>query len=495
MKKKFLIVAILAAVTALVLFGIFYGVYKNKLSGTDHFTKNREAFINNSQGGMSQNDRGKTFDKLVALGADGATMQYVPDSSEYVRDARTVYWIFPQWEPGAQRKVEGADPDSFAVLSGSGRMIARDRAHVYITGDPIEGADPKTFAGVGHSAYYHDSQSVFYKEEVNTRSDYRYRLRVIPGADPKTIRPLTDDVRYRSSQAGITIVIDDSFIYLRGEPVPGLDAKTFQLVAGGPYFSDRYATYFFNGEKGASIIPLAPTSTIRIFTNDSVGGGYVAIGNKMFMGTTTIDSADPSSFKIFDAEMQSGEKVRGDCGGNTACPYAADNHFVYYYGKKIPGADPHTFMPIGYGLLHNKGKDPGSAQPRYARDRSRVYYLGTIVDGADPDTFIPILSGEYYSEYGRDAQAVYWQSKIIFGADPNTFYAFDGQQPYEGCGAGRYSADATFAYYQNRRISDVDLKTFKVVIGAGDYAEDALQFYRGGSSANRKEYKECDYGG
>lgn len=489
MKKIFLI----AATIILGLLWIFYGIHK--FSWVDRVAKNREAIMNNSQGGMNQGERKKTFDKLVALGADGATIQYVPDSSEYVRDAHAVYWVFPQWVPGAQRKVEGADPDSFTVLSASNRIIARDRSHVYITGDLVAGADPKTFVGVGHSDYYHDSQSVFYKEEVDTRNDYRYRLRVIPGADPKTIRPLTDDVRYRSSQAGITMAVDDSSVYLRGERVPGFDAKTFQLVAGGPYFSDKYATFFFNGYKDAPIIFLAPTSTIRIFTNDSMNGGYVAIGKKMFMGTTTIDGADTSSFKVFDAEMQYGEKNREDCSWTTVCPYTADNQFVYYYGKKISGADPHTFTPIGYGLLHNKGKDPMSAQPRYARDSSHIYYLGTIVDGADPGTFTPILSGGYYYEYGRDAQGVYWQSKPIIGADPNTFHIFDGQQPYESCGAGRYGADANFVYYQDRRIPDADPKTFKVVIGAEDYAEDAQHFYRGGSPADRKEYKDCDYGG
>ncbi|MFZ2303321.1 MAG: DKNYY domain-containing protein [Minisyncoccia bacterium] len=420
---------------------------------------------------------------LEPLGADAKTLSY--SSDHYVRDASSVYWVFAK-----VHKIEGADPLSFSVFKEYGDILARDRTHVYMTSNVAPNAHPDTFTAVSapdgpNNGYFKDDETVFYKELVSNVGDYSYRLREIPDADPRTIRSL-------NKLSTDTLAADDKHVYVRGEPVSGLDGKTFSAVSE-PYFTDINGTYFFSRITQGDILFLAPTSKTRVLTNNYLSGGYVITGNQVILGTTTINNANANTFHILDSEIKnSSTSNRGPCTGS--CFYAADKDAVYYKTQKIAGADPKTFDLIGYGLLHGLGKDPGDAQPVYGRDSRHVYYLGEEVVGADPKTFTPIISGGYYYEYGKDDFAVYWKSKRIEYADPKTFRPLGGQQPYEGCGTGRYGVDATSAYYQNMRIEGADVKTFKVLSGDGSYAEDAQNFYKGFQPADKKEFRDCEYG-
>jgi hypothetical protein len=483
----------LAAVAVIILIVLVFGVVlykiqnrqqKNGIGNKTEITDSKPFMVNRNDPVMVK----MLFNRLKELGADESSLRYVSTStSNYVRDNHNVYWVFV-----TLRKVEGADADSFIVLEKySGGTLGRDRSHIFITGDMVPNANPDTFSniGIGYevSPYYRDDKTVFYKEMVNTRTDYRYAFREVAGADPKTIRPL-------SLPTGI-VTADDNNVYMNGKLVHGIDGKTFTTATSSPYAYDIHGTYFFSGfsiRETPELLLISSSSDIRIFTNDSRSGGYVAIGDKMFFGTTTLDGADPETFYIFDAELQLGDINHTKC--VSYCPYAKDASSVYYFGKKIIGADATTFTPIGYGLLHNQGRDPGSAQPSFASDNTHIYYLGEVVEGADPKTFTPILSGGYRYEYGKDADYVYWRTKRIENADPKTFQPLKWQQPYEGCAAGRYGTDATGVYYQNKRIEGADLKTFKAVVGEEDYAEDANHFYKKDKPASREEFKECSYG-
>lgn len=446
--------------------------------------RNRAAFIdfvNNSQG--TSVNPAALFDRLVAQGADPATIQVVPGSTNYIRDAKSVYWIFP-----SIRKVEGADPNSFKLWEDHWSNIGVDRTHLYITGVLAEGVDPKTFVRVGKTQYFHDDHSVFYEVAVDVMNDYRYGLRKIVGADPTTIHAFTNEVTY--DQAADLLVADAAHVYLRGEVLPDIDAKTFHLLASR-YFADKNATYFFNGDIDTIPTRIAPAGTFRVVTTL----GYIAIGDQMFFGTTTMSGADPASFHVFDNEVHYGDQTREVC--KDSCPYAADAGAVYYAGKKINGADPRSFELVGYGLLQGKGKDASASQPEYGRDAQHVYFLGEQVQGADPETFTPLVSGGYYYEYGRDAQHVFWQVSEIVGADPTTFHIFEGQQPYEGCDAGPYSADAHSVYWQSKQVVGADPATFKPLIGDGGYGRDKNGVWKGTvfqPSLTKDFMPECNYG-
>jgi hypothetical protein len=432
----------------------------------------------------------RLFDRLDELGANRSSLRLISqdnsDAKNYARDDRNVYWTFIN-----PRKIEGADADSFAIWDQNG-IIARDRNHIYITGDMAPEANPDTFAAVSNKyrngPYYHDDKYVFYTEVVDNRSDYRYRLKNIENADTHTFQSILFAMGDLAS--------DDERVYLNGKQVDGIDGKTFSVTESSPYMQDKNGTYFFSLNSGnkSEFIFLNPSSDIQVFTNDTQSGGYVAIGDKMYFGTTTIYGADPKTFYVFDAELQQGEVTRTKCINADYCPYAKDASAVYFFGRKIAGADPNNFTPIGYGLLHNMGKDPGNAQPKYASDGRQIYFLDRIVEGADSRTFTPVLSGGYYYEYGKDEHYVYWRNKRIESADPATFKPVDGQQPYEGCGAGSYGVDKAGVYFQDKLISGADPKTFKAIIGDGSYGEDASRFYKENRPTDRSYFVECNYG-
>lgn len=440
---------------------------------------NRALFVDRaieSQG--SSTNPGALFDKLVTLGADPTTIRYVPGSREYMRDAKSVYWVFP-----SPRKVEGADANSFRLLADDvyRSNIAVDRAHLYITGVLAEGVDPKTFIRVGGTQYFHDEQSVFYEVKIDVIKDYRYGLRKIAGAETKTIHAVASEAGYQPTDL---LVADAAHVYLRGEPLPGIDAKSFHLVTSR-YFADKNGTYVFSGIDEI-LSRIGPAGNFRTLTTL----GYFTIDEQMYFGTTTIPGGDPTSFHVFDNEVHYGDRTREVC--KYICSYAADAGAVYYDGKNIYGADPSSFELIGYGLLQNKGKDPSDSQPEYARDAQHVYFIGKLVAGADPRTFTPLASGGYFYDYGRDAWHVYWMDKEIVGADPTTFRIFGGQQPYEGCGVGPYSADARTVYFETNQIIGADPSTFKPIIH--DYGRDKNGVWKGTFLQLSDSTPECNYG-
>jgi hypothetical protein len=57
-------------------------------------------------------------------------------------------------------------------------------------------------------------------------------------------------------------------------------------------------------------------------------------------------------------------------------PYAGDGQRVYWMGKPIAGADPHTFRVL-------------NADFECSADRERAYYRQTVIADADPRTFPP----------------------------------------------------------------------------------------------------------
>ncbi len=419
----------------------------------------------------------RLFDRLVLLGADRASLRYMSEDGSiqnYAKDKNSVYWLFVK-----PRKIVDADPDTFAVWQGTNEIIAHDKNHVYLTGHLVPDADPSTFHQLQSSnGYYFDANHVFYSDIVDTQTDYDYRLRMLIGADPKTIQLVT---------INSILVKDDNYVYLNGKVVQGIKGKEFRSVTS-EYFIDADTTYYFAVGPEAKIQFLASTSQIKVLA----WGAYALIGKKVYMGTTTISGANASRFKVYDAEDHNDKNPRAPCVGS--CPYASDEERVYYAGNTIALADPKTFELLGYGLLYMQGKDPSNAQPAYARDVSRVYYQGQVVIGANPKNFVPLVSGGYFYEYGKDDTHVYWKNVLIDGADPKTFHVVGEQQPYEGCAAGRYGTDTTAVYFEAKKIENADPLTFKVIIGAGTYGEDKDRFYVGSTPADRKEFKVCNYG-
>nr|WP_086940156.1 DKNYY domain-containing protein [Thaumasiovibrio occultus] len=60
--------------------------------------------------------------------------------------------------------------------------------------------------------------------------------------------------------------------------------------------------------------------------------------------------------------------------------YAFDDQHVYFFGKRIKGADKASFAKVA------------NAKEQFFRDKSYVYFYGKRIDGADPETFVEVNS-------------------------------------------------------------------------------------------------------
>src|ERR1035437_10584981 len=225
-----------------------------------------------------------TMRGLGTLGADISTLKNVAGSEDYLKDRNAVYWIFPY-----PRKVEGADAATFETWDGNS-LYGKDKNHIYITGIVSPEVDPVTFTSIEGTPYFRDKNAIYFKVAVDISTDYRYKLEKISEVDSKTVRKITDN-----------IIADGKNVYRDGKAIPSLDGMSFNLIEK-PYYSDRNGVYFMADYPTKTITFLTPFFPVKIFTNDSSEGGYVAIGDTVYFGTTTIPGARSTSLKIYNAE-------------------------------------------------------------------------------------------------------------------------------------------------------------------------------------------------
>jgi hypothetical protein len=165
----------------------------------------------------------------------------------------------------------------------------------------------------------------------------------------------------------------------------GRDAKTFQVVTlkgehGMVYVKDKNGVYFDDKK----LLGVDPATFIVSYPTDSTSttpAYYWKDKNHAYFisyGTTTPISDNPSSFE------------------NMGNFYARDDKNVFFMAEKISGADPLTFKILTNVPDCYTGK-------WYAKDKANVYYGGgNIVQGADPTTFISLGYG-----FGKDNGRIY----------------------------------------------------------------------------------------
>lgn len=98
-------------------------------------------------------------------GADPSTFQVISESGEYSKDNTHVYYC--------HKKIKGADPDTFAPLDPSYPILWKDDRQVYYYDRPIPKADGSTYLYLGEG-YGKDARMVFFLQ------------RPVKGADPGT---------------------------------------------------------------------------------------------------------------------------------------------------------------------------------------------------------------------------------------------------------------------------------------------------------------------
>ncbi len=330
------------------------------------------------------------------------------------------------------REVVGADAKTFTSVYGPTAIYARDKSHLYVTGVRADGVDPDTFAAFSSSLYVRDASAVYILEPIEVMTDYRYALRRVDDADPATIRQLPE--------LGQEYAADATHLYRDGQIVSDIHGGTLKTSLI-PYVTDRSSTHYFDYSfREHGLLFLSPTTSVSVFGTSM----YARIGDTIYYASTSVPGADPDTFNVLQGTV----------------PVAADE------------------------------KQPSD----FAKDRDQVYFRGVPVSGADPATFVPVDSGVRVHVYGKDDTAVYFKTNTIEGADPKTFVPVGQQQPYKGCPDGRYSVDATSVYFEHVRIPGADPASFQVVNGLEAYGQDEENFYVGGTTGEKKDFKPCEFG-
>lgn len=91
-------------------------------------------------------------------------------------------------------------------------------------------------------------------------------------------------------------------------------------------------------------------------------------------------------------------------------PYSKDDNHAYYYGDRISGADPGSFMSMA--ML-------------FAKDRDHVYFEGKKMS-ADAQTVL-YLNGYYIKDYAH----VFYKTEVIKKADVPTFTTANAREAYD----------------------------------------------------------------
>lgn len=258
---------------------------------------------------------------LAGCGSDDEPSSLVDAAGYHVR-SETVYYLNPF--PGKAFRVEGADSSTFEVFD---RTYARDRAHVYINGHPLDGADAGSFQLLDRPGFSKDRDHVYQHDQ-----------------------PISEDPANFTFLGG-ELSRDSVNVYWTDGSVLSRDPANFVIITDEDHylFAKDSEEVFVNGR----VIAGASPATFRVLE-----GAH---------------SRDDATVFYFDAQIPGAEAATF---GPLEGPYAADKRRAYWMGKPIPDADPATFEVL-------------NANFECAADRTRAYYRQTVIRGADPATFPP----------------------------------------------------------------------------------------------------------
>ena len=194
--------------------------------------------------------------------------------------------IYVTWDEGHGRRewpIKGADAATFQVLRED--AFARDVSTAYYKWHAIPGANPKTFKPLTE-LYALDDKRVFFETHA------------IEGADPSTFTPL-------AVQWGR----DKNDVYLQYSPKHVCDARTFELLDAG-WQRDFKCAY----HRGARL-PNADPSTFTVLSSF-----YAKDGKQVYSGSDVIAGADSATFSLQPPCMVCGK----------------DKNHCYRYADKAP---------------------------------------------------------------------------------------------------------------------------------------------------------------
>ena len=199
-----------------------------------------------------------------------------------------------------------------------------------------------------------------------------------------------------------TYARDSEQVYLNGNPLPGAQPGSFELLDRPGFAKDSRRVYQHD----------QPISTDPGHF-ELLGGGLSLDRTRVYAPDGSVLSNDPLEFEI----IADGDDYL----------FARDSGTVYVNNTPIRGASPDTFEVLSGG---------------YSRDAEHVFYFDQAVAGAEMAGF-RVVEGPYAVDYQR----VYWMGKVIEGADPASFEVLNAN--FE-C-----SADADRVFYRQMEIPGV----------------------------------------
>ena len=350
-----------------------------------------------------------------------------------------------------------------------------------IGGSPIEGADPDTFSVISQS-YAKDMNSVYYNG------------RRVKGADPSSIQLVTSGINASKEESGY--LISDGKVFCYGQMIEGADATSFSYLLGSYAMDKEYLYYYIDVKFPRNAMPEAMKNA-----NEH----YIRHGEQVIYQGQII-SNDANRFKIINDEYavdeqnvySHGEVVEGMVadGFTVITPYyRKDKNQAYYFNTPIPESDSSTFKVLNDSV---------------AKDNKHVYYNGYIVDNRTvaemsrsdaseleklwkwrslhlnptrvilvPADDVENITNNFYAYnnevYGRNNKLVgvkpedvvvldedektfvrigaeiFYHNIAIEDADPNTFTVI----------SDRFSKDATHVYYCEHKVVDAAPLTFE----------------------------------
>lgn len=378
-------------------------------------------------------------------------------------------------------EIKGADPESFTALTSD---YAKDKNAVYFRYAVVKNASPTTFEVIGFN-YGKDAENIFYENyEINMENpkgdkEPDYDSFEVLGEDyarDKDNLYCWGEIQRR--EAGSMGVFFDKAPKEKVEEnnrpwaIP-CDFTNHHLKA------NEYVEYDEVKIKGVDV-----NTFVRL------GNLYAADKSRIYCDFYELKEADYASFHSPIMEDNRFQPQR----------YGMDKNHAYYSCRPLKDVDLATFEIL-------PSRNPGD--PEYSKDRNNVYFREFKMPDVDLATF-EILD----RDYAKDRNNVYYRENVLVGADLKSFTVENGKAEdkysrfqqgarqgdenpeVEDLGGG-YKKYKGELYFNNRKISGVDLDSFYYVEDDRWMAFDKNHFYYGGlpvEGIDRDTMKHIEYG-
>lgn len=371
-------------------------------------------------------------------------------------------------------EVKDDTKEELYVFPKSNNTRIEKGKYIYINDIPQLEIDTPTFE-IFNNDYAKDKNYVYLIYET----DVDVTFNIIKGANPKTFKILKNDFD--------AFCLDDKHVYRRLDKIEGADSKSFEII-NRKFAKDKNNLFY----RDVNLKGIKYNPNIKI---EELNNSYFTIGKNLVYKdykdrVGVIKNVDKNSIKLLNEQYAlvhnqiifEGKKVGVLSKGETVL-FTEDDLLTTSKGNKyinglksdtnnrITRIDKADFLTNGEAVFYEDGTLVPSIKlsdilytvhyKNYIPLRQNKVLYGKKVFDADVATFEMLKGG-----YTRDAKTVFYKGEKT-NYDSKTFHVFDGD----------FTLDKNGVYYQEKKIQDVNLKTFNVFKRIG--FDDTYFYYRG----------------